>query len=211
MMSVGSVQAENRVVLTSVAWSTFESLLAETDHRSARFTYDRGYLEIMSPGDRHERLKRLLGRMIEMLTVELDIPIRSSGSTTLKSAFEQRGLEPDECYYVASEPKVRGRDEIDLRVDPPPDLAIEIDISSSSLDQLSIYCDLGVPEVWLYDGTTLEVHQLQTDGKYVRQPRSPSFPFVPLDALEGFLSRRDESDETTWIRSFRAWVKTLER
>jgi Uma2 family endonuclease len=210
-MSVGSLQVENRVVLTGVGWSTFESLLAETDHRSSRFTYDRGYLEIMSPSETHERLTRLLGRMIEMLTVELDIPIRSSGSTTLKSELEQRGLEPDECYYVASEPKVRGRDEIDLRVDPPPDLAIEVDISSSSLDQLSIYADLGVSEVWLFDGTTLDVRQLQADGKYVQQTRSPSFPFLPLDAVEGFLSRRDESDETTWIRSFQAWVKTLQR
>jgi Uma2 family endonuclease len=210
-MSVGSIQAEHRVVLTGVGWSTFESLLSETDHRSARFTYDRGCLEIMSPSETHEWLKRLLGRMIEMTTVELDIPIRSSGSTTLKTELEQRGLEPDECYYVANEPRVRGRDEIDLRVDPPPDLAIEVDISSSSLDQLSIYADLGVPEVWLCDGTTLKVYQLQPDGKYIQQARSPSFPFLPLDGVERHLARRQETDETTWIRSFQAWVKTLRR
>ena len=86
-----------------------------------------------------------------------------------------------------------------------------MDISTSSLDQLSIYADLGVPEVWLYDGSVLNVHQLQSDGKYVQQTRSPSFPFLPLEEIERFLARRNETDETTWIRSFRAWVKTLGR
>jgi hypothetical protein len=95
-----------------------------------------------------------------------------------------------------------------LCVDPPPDLAIEIDVSSSSLDQLSIYTDLAVPEVWLYDAVTLKVYQLQPEGTYAQQTRSPSFPFLPLDQIEGFLARRNETDET-WIPSFRAWVKTL--
>jgi len=145
------------------------------------------------------------------MTEVLAIPISSAGSTTLKAEWEERGLEADESYYIANESRVRGRDEIDLRVDPPPDLAIEVDISSSSLDQLSIYADLGVPEVWLYDGSLLKVHQLQSDGKYVQQARSPAFPFLPLEEIERFLARRNDTDETTWIRSFRAWVKTLDR
>jgi Uma2 family endonuclease len=210
-MIAGNLQGETRVVLRGIRWSTFESLLSDSDHRAAHFTYDRGHLEIMSPSASHERLKCLLRRIVRTTTEELDIPIRSSGSTTLRNRSNDRGLEPDECYYVANEAQVCGRDEIDLRVDPPPDLAIEVDISISSLDQLSIYADLGVPEVWLYDGTTLKVHQLQPDDKYVQQARSPSFPFLPLDEIERFLARRNETDETTWIRSFRAWMKTLER
>jgi Uma2 family endonuclease len=210
-MSVGSLQAETRVVLPHVTWSTFESLLAETDHRNTRFTYDQGYLEIMSPSEKHERLKTFLGHVVEMTAVEWNIPIRCCGSTTLKNEFKQRGLEPDECYYVANEPHVRGREEIDLSIVPPPDLAIEVDISSGSLDQLSIYSDLGVPEVWIYDAATLKIYQLQPDGKYLQQTRSPAFPFLPLEEIENFLARRNETDETTWIRSFRAWVKTLER
>jgi Uma2 family endonuclease len=90
-------------------------------------------------------------------------------------------------------------------------LAIEVDISSSSLDQLRIYADLGVPEVWLYDGTALEVYRLERDGRYSAESRSPSFPFLPIAEVERFLARRNETDETTWIRSFREWVKTLER
>jgi len=210
-MPVGSLQPENRVLLSGISWATFELLLADTQNHGTRFTYDRGYLEMMSPSREHERLKRLIGRMIETMTEALAIPISSAGSTTLKAQWKERGLEADESYYVANEPRVRGRDEIDLRIDPPPDLAIEVDISRSSLDQLSIYADLGVPEVWLFDGMTLKVYHLQPEGVYAQRSRSPSFPFLPLEQIEAFLARRDESDETTWIRSFRAWVKTIER
>jgi Uma2 family endonuclease len=207
-MPVESLQPESRVVLHGIPWSTFEALLAASDNRGARFTYDQGNLEIMSPSDLHERVKRLLGRMIETATVELNIPIRSGGSTTLRNQLKARGLEPDECYYVANEPAVRGR-KIDLTIDPPPDLAVEVDISTSSLDQLKIYATLGVPEVWTCDGVALKVFRLQPGGDYARQARSPTFPFLPLEELERFLARRDETDETTWIRSFRAWIGTL--
>ena len=142
-MSIGSSQSETRVVLSGISWSTFESVLAETQNHGTRFTYDRGYLEMMSPSREHERAKRFIGRMIEAATEELGIPISSASSTTLKAEWDERGLEADESYYIANEARVRGRDEIDLRVDPPPDLAIEVDISSSSLDQLGIYADLG--------------------------------------------------------------------
>jgi Uma2 family endonuclease len=210
-MATISPGAENRVLLSGISWATFESLLAETRNHGTRFTYDRGYLEMMSPSREHERVKTLMGRMIESLTEELGIPISSAASTTLKDQLKERGVEADESYYIANEAKVRGRDNLDLRVDPPPDLAIEVDISSSSLDQLSIYAALGVPEVWLYDTQALRVYQLQPDGSYSQQSRSPSLPFLPLEEIERFLARRNETDETTWVRSFRAWVKTLPR
>lgn len=212
-MSVASLGtdslAESRVLLSNVSWTTFEALLAETDSRGTRFTYDRGFLEIMSPSRKHERLGGLLGRMVEAVTEELEIPISSGGSTTLKDEMRQRGIEPDECYYVAHEPQVRGRDDYDPAVDPPPDLAIEVDISRSSLDKLAIYADFGVPEVWIHSGRILRVYQLQADGKYAEQDRSPSFPFLPLDEVRSFLDRRNDVDETAWMRSFRAWARGL--
>lgn len=210
-MSVAAPQAENRVVLRNISWATFEALLAETDRRGTRFTYDRGVLEIMSPSREHERIKRLIGRMIEAMTEELGIPISSAGSTTLKSPLKERGVEPDECYYVANEERVRGRDDLDLEVDPPPDLAVEVDITASSIPQLGVYAALGVPEVWLCDGASIAAHQLQADGGYSKQPRSPSFPFLPLDQVERFLHERNAFDETTWIRRFRDWVRSLKQ
>lgn len=160
----------------------------------------------MSPSSEHEWLGRLIGRMIEAVTEELGIPVRSGGSTTLKDELKQRGLEPDECYYINNEPAVRGLDEIDLGVNPPPDLAIEIDITSSSMDQLGIYAALGVPEVWICDGKHLNVYRLQDHGAYAMQDHSPTFPSLPPETILDFLSRRKESDETSWIQSFRRWV-----
>ncbi len=134
-MAVLAGDTESRILLRGIAWSTYEAILADIDG-GTRLTYDRGYLEMMSPSREHERLKRLLGRMIETITEEWEIPISSAGSTTLRSELRQRGVEPDECYYVASEPQVRGRDQMDLHCDPPPDLAIEVELSGDSIDKL---------------------------------------------------------------------------
>ena len=210
-MSVVFPQAENRILLRNVSWSTFESLAAENESGGTRFTYDRGDLEIVSPSTDHERIKTLLGRMIETVTLELDIAIMSAGSTTMKYELKQRGLEPDECYYVANESRMRGRDEYDPAVDPPPDLVIEVDISRSSIDKLPIYADFGVPEVWMYEGGAIRVYHLQSDGSYLQQPGSCSFPWLPMADVRRFLDQRNATDETTLMRSFRDWVRNLKR
>jgi len=205
-MSVSTVQAETRILLSNISWDIFEALGA-SDCAGIRFTYDRGCLEIMSPSPEHEWFHRLLGRMIESLTEELNIPIRSGGATTLKIKLKQRGLEPDECYYVLNEPRVRGKKDIDLATEPPPDLAVEVDISHSSLDKMGIYADLGVPELWLYDGTSLRVFHLRAEGVYAQEQQSFAFPFLDLNEIHRFLDRCEETDETSWIRSFRSWVR----
>ncbi len=210
-MAVVENRTAGQVVLYNIAWSTYEAIVAENRNPGTRFTYDRGTLEIMSPSEERERFKRLIGRMIETMTEELQIPIRSAGSTTWKSQAREQGLEPDECYYVANEPRVRGRDEIDLSVDPPPDLAVEVEITSGWIDKIPIYAGLGVPEVWRYDGKTLRVELLQADGSYAPQSQSSAFPFLPLAEIPRFLERRNATDETSWIRSFRQWVRRLRK
>lgn len=206
MATVATRQGENRVVLHNVSWQTFEALLDETNSAGNRFTYDDGILEIMSPSTEHELIKKLLARMIETMTLELEIRIASRGNATFKAEMKRKGIEPDECYYVANEPRVRGRMEINLAEDPPPDLMIEVDISSSSLDQLRIYAALGVPEVWICDGDSIDVYQLAEDGNYVRRDRSGAFPFLPIDRVQQFLDQGKTADETAWIRSFQSWV-----
>jgi len=210
-MSIAISPGESRVLLSGVSWSTYEALLADSQSRGTRFTYDRGYLEIMSPSREHERIKSLLGRLIEAMTEELDIPVSSGGSTTLKAELKQRGAEPDECYYVANEPQMRGREDYDPAVDPPPDIVIEVHVSRNSLDKFAIYADFGVPEIWTYEDDALCVYQLQANSTYVQRDHSPAFPFLPLENIRGFLDRRNATDETTWIRSFRNWARTLSR
>jgi len=195
------------VLLHGVRWSTYEALLRDMGDRHIRLTYDNGSLEIMTLWLRHERSKTLIRRMIDVLTEELNIPILSGGSTTFKKELQQKGLEPDECYWVANEPAVRGRADLDLEVDPPPDIAVEVEISISALDRLGICAALGVSEIWRSDGHQVIVAQLQEDGTYAPVAQSPSFPWLPLAELGRFLGESATMDETRWIRTFRAWVR----
>lgn len=199
--------AIERVLLHDVAWSTYEALLADLgDHGGMRLTYDRGTLEIMSPSNEHERAKRLLGRLVEALTESLGIPVRSGGSTTLRSELRARGLEPDECYWLANEAALRGKRELDLAVDPPPDLVIEVEVSRSAVDRLPIYAALRVPEVWCFAAGRVTTHRLDDSGEYARASRSAALPFLDPAVLGRWVERAYDTDETTWIRQFRAWV-----
>jgi len=208
-MSTVAPRPETRIVLSNISWATFDALSTENDQHGTRFAYDRGILEITSPSAAHEWYHRLLGRLVEAFTMERDIPIHSTGSTTLKARLKNRGLEADESYYITNESRVRSLMDLDLTRDPPPDLAIEVEISRSAMDKLAIYGDLGVPELWFYDGDSLEIQLLQPDGSYETKTRSFLLPQLTTEILEGFLARRHESDETTWIRGFHEWVRNL--
>ena len=197
-----------RFLLHGVSWETYEALLHdfEASGSKVRMTYDRGDLEFMTLSFPHESWTSQLRRMIDALTEELNIPIRSGRSTTFRKQLARRGLEPDECYWVEHEPLVRGKLQLDLGVDPAPDLAIEVEYSRSVLDRLSIYGSLGVAEVWRFDGDKIRVVRTRADGTYTEQDHSTIFPFLSLADLERFLARAGEQDETSWLRSFRAWV-----
>jgi len=198
---------ERRFVLRNISWETYEALLRDLEHRNVRLTYLRGDLEFMTVAPIHEWYKSLLRRAIDAITEELNIPIRSGGSTTFRRQLLKLGLEPDECYWVRHEPQVRGRKDLDLDVDPPPDVAIEVENTRSAVNKLAVYAGLGFPEVWRFNGRTLRVARLQPDGSYARLDHSPTFPFLPMRELVRFLGQAEGTDETTWIRSFRAWVR----
>lgn len=206
-MATVQVSPEQRVLLQNVSWQTYETLLEETASRGIRLTYDHGSLEIMTVSHGHENCGRLLGRFVETLTVELDIPIHSGGSTTFKREAKKRGLEPDECYWIENEQSMRGKKEFDIDSDPPPDLAIEVEVSRSALNRMAIYATLGVLEVWRFDTEELSVWQLRTTGRYMQAEQSRVFPFLPLAEVIRFLRASDTEDETTLVRSFRQWVR----
>jgi Uma2 family endonuclease len=198
---------EQRTLLTEVRWSTYLALLADLrKRRGTRLAYCRGRLEIVTTSEAHERWKKLLARMVEALTEELGLECLSLGQTTWRREDLECGIEPDECYYIAGEPKVRDQDAIDLAVDPPPDLAIEVEISRSAVDRLEIYAALGVPEVWRFDGQTIRVHRLRA-GRYVESSRSRSFPGLPIAELARFAALRRSMGETRLLKAFRVWVR----
>ncbi len=205
-----SLNDQEHVLLRGISWETYETLLTELEgNRRLQLTYDDGDLEIMSPTLKHEWGKRLIGRMIEAYTEERGIPIASAGSTTFKLKLQKKGVEPDECYYLQHESLVRDKDELDLAVDPPPDLAVEVEVTARFLQRLPIYAALRFPEVWHYRRGVLTVHLLDHAGAYAVAPRSACLPELPLAALEEFLRKRGATDETSWIREFRSWVRTL--
>jgi Uma2 family endonuclease len=207
MATVVETPREQRFVLRDVSWTEYQGIAETLGERHLRLTFDRGSLEFTTLSHGHERYSNLLGRFVEVITEELDVPLQSGGSTTFGREDLERGIEPDQCYYLENEPLVRDKDEIDLAVDPPPDLAIEVDVSRRSLNRMGIYAALRVREVWRFDGETLRAYRLNKRGSYVEVTQSQHFPFLSLAKVAEFLGRRTEMDETSLVRAFRRWVR----
>lgn len=202
--------AEQRMVLHDVSWETYEALLRDHEDRSVpHFTYDRGTLEIMSPLPVHERYKRWISQVITEVTERSSIDASDLGSTTFTRPELQRGFEADTCFYIQHEAAIRGKDRIDLRIDPPPDLAVEIDITHSTIDKLGVYGPMGVPELWRYNGERLEMLALGPDG-YIAVPRSVALPMLEASALTALLAEGHGLSDTGWVRHVRAWCARLE-
>lgn len=207
-MMIKIVPISQRVILPNISWETFETMLAEMgDNRVTRIAYDQGTLEIMTPLMPHEHNKRLIEKLIDTLAEELDLNIKSIGSTTCKRKNLKQGVEPDSGFYIANEPLMRAKQTLDLTKDPPPDLVIEIDYTSSSIDRLSIYQALGVNEVWRYDEPIMSIYQLQ-GNQYILCTDSPTFRNLPLTTeIPRFLAASLNIGEIRMIREFRAWIK----
>lgn len=202
-------KADHLILLDPVGWDTFNQLLEELgEKRSQRFAYDCGILEIMSPLGIHENNNRFIDDLIRAIADELGLNLKKFGSLTLKIDRTKQGVEPDSCYYIANEPQVRSKQHIDLTVDPPPDLVLEIDITSGSLNKFPIYSNLGIPEIWRYDGDRLAVFVLQREsGQYESVDRSPTFPFLPLEQVPLVIERSLAIGETAALKEFRQWLR----
>jgi len=192
--------------LSGISWQTYETLLEELSDRRLRVTYNRGNLEIMTPSPEHELSKKVLGRFVETLAEESEIQIYPLGSTTFKRP-QLSGAEPDECFYIYNINAVRGKKRLDLTEDPAPDLVVEIDVTSSSSDRLQVYADLGVAEVWIYNGEFLAIHQLE-NNTYVCSQKSQFFANLPILEIARFLQQAETIDYLELVREFRHWVKT---
>jgi Uma2 family endonuclease len=198
---------EQRVTLHNVSWETYERLLADLQDSSApRMTYDRGTLEIMSPSSEHERYNRTVAQIVEELAVEMDMNIDSLGSTTFRREDIDRGFEPDSCFYIQNASRVRGKKRIDLSADPPPDLVIEIDITSPSLNKFPIFAHVGVPEVWRFDGNRLAIYEL-IGSSYQEREISISFPAVAASDVTTFIKESETMERPEWARKLRGWAR----
>lgn len=195
-----------RVLFRQVTWAEYEAILVELgEHRSTRLAYSEGTLEIVAPLPEHEKAKVVIGDLLKALLDELDMNWESLGSTTFRREEMSVGIEPDDCFYIQNHALMIGRDRIDLTIDPPPDLAIEIDVTSKT--RLSAYEGLRVPEIWRYQNRKLQINVLQA-GKYVELQASPTFPDLPVVAgISHYLEMSRTAGTAPAIRAFRRWVR----
>jgi Uma2 family endonuclease len=190
-MATLAAPVEQKVILHGVSWETYERLLNEhQESPGTHFIYDEGELEIMVLSRRHEEPNTDLALLVQLIAMDLGINFRQLGSTTFKRKRLRKGFEPDSAFYFASAAEMEGLD-LDPEIDPPPDLIIEIDVTSPSLDRFPIFAAFGAPEVWRYHGSRVTFHRLEI-GQYVETPRSSALP--PLTS-----QRPDASDECNRI------------
>jgi Uma2 family endonuclease len=200
------IKPGQQLLLADVNWQQFESILAELgDRRSARVSYSHGYLEIMVPLPEHEKTKEIIGDTIKILLDRLNIDYDAFGSTTLKSEKMTQGVEPDACFYIRNQALVMGKNRLDLNIDPPPDLAIEINLTDRT--PLNNYELLGVPELWRYNQQGLQIQVLQ-DGKYVKSNSSPIFPDLPMiDLIDKYVRQSQIVGGSQAMKALKQWVQ----
>jgi len=196
------------IVLSNISWGMYRSLVKLFDGTNVCLTYDHGALEIMTKSVAHEGEKTLLGRLLELLALEWDVPIAGFGEMTWNRKDLERGLEPDECYYVRNEPRFGHGKGPDPRRDPPPDLMIEIEVSRRLLDRKRILAALGVPELWCFNGRELRFLVLNKSGQYEEHEESLNFPGLKSADLEQFLLMQGKKGQHEVVRAFQDWART---
>jgi Uma2 family endonuclease len=189
-----------------VSWNTYIQLREDLGNdNNVRLTFNRGVLEIMSPKRLHEQITRLVDMVVTLLAFELGLNVDNCGAMTLRVASAQRGGEPDSCFYIANEAAVRGVEEIDLHVHPPPDIVLEVDITSPSLDKFGLYLAARVSEVWRYDGAHMNFHALIGES-YEDASHSLCFPHLAAAMLERYLITGREQGSTAMLQMVKSEI-----
>src|SRR6516225_6867707 len=202
-MATAFGSAQPTLILQDISWRTYEDLLADLRDRSApRLTFDRGVLEIMSPTREHEQYNSAIALLVSTVAEELEIDVLNLGSTTFRRQDLMRGFEPDSSFYIKNLDSILGKSTIDLNVDPPPDLVVEVDITSDSLDKLPVFAALRVPEVWRYDGNRLSILVLDKDF-YRESEASTVLRHLSARTLSEFIAQSRSLRSTAWLKNLR--------
>ncbi|BAY75773.1 hypothetical protein NIES25_22200 [Nostoc linckia NIES-25] len=199
--------AETRDVLQNISWQTFKAMLADMGcERNKRLAYDNGIVEIMTPLMPHENSNRLIEGFVLVLCEEFGFEVKSAGSLTMTRDDLEQAAEPDSSYYIQNEVLVRNKENIDLNIDPPPDLVLEVEYSRSKINKLIVYAAMGVPEFWRYNGTVLRIYTLN-NGQYFQSESSPTFAPVLVAEIPRFIQESKKIGQIATTRAFRSWVR----
>ena len=205
--SPSRIVADDCVVLSCVSWETYERLLADDEERRVpRITYDQGVLELVTASTPHEEDALVFAHLVFIVAANLGIPIRSIGSTTFRRKDLERGFEPDASFYIQNEERIRGQRQIDLTVDPPPDLILEMEMSRSALDKLPLFASMGIPEVWRCDGQRVTILILERDH-YRESSTSLALPVLTSDILTSFLAESRTALSPDWFQAVSDWAR----
>lgn len=205
---VSQLPVDTVITFHGVSWAEYEELLDQVGEASGlRISYDCGALTVMTLSSEHEKITRFFESLITVIRLRLRINVLSFGSATMRKRSKSKGNEPDACFYVHTAAVLGNRMHIDFAVDPPPDIAVEIDVHHDSLSKLTIYAGLEVPEIWRYDGVQLTIFHLEED-RYVVQEVSLAFPMLTGRLLTGFLTRLREEGESAAILAFDEWLNS---
>jgi Uma2 family endonuclease len=208
---VAELPADAEVTFQGVSWDEYEDLLEQLEQAGEssgrRISFDTGVLTVITLSTAPENYARFLDGLMVIIRLRRRINILSFGSATMRKRKKSAGKEPDACYYVQTADALGNRMQLDFEVDPPPDIAVEIDIHHDSLSKFPIYSALGVPEIWRYDGHELTIHLLQEDD-YVIAPQSSALPLLTGRILTEFLTRLRDDGEFQAILAFDEWLQS---
>ena len=200
---------EGRIIMHGISWQTYERLLEDlADCSVPHLTYDQGELEIMSPTALHDRVTRAIEALVTLTSLEMEVEVLSLGSTTYKRKDIERGFEVDASFYGQNESRIRGKREIDLPVDPPPDLVVEIDVTSSSIDKLALLAEFEVPEIWGYKDGQFDILQLDS-GSYRSVETSGVLPFITAQTLTDLVAQSLTLTPLEWKKKVRDWARQV--
>jgi Uma2 family endonuclease len=207
--TISQLPEDTIVIWHSVTWEEYEALLERVGEASGlRLSFDNGTLQAMTLSPEHEKYVRFIERLVSTLSLRLRIKTLSFGSATLKKRQKGKGSEPDACFYVQTAAALGKRIQLDFAVDPPPDIAVEVDVHHDSHSKLPIYLALGVPEIWRYDGRQMTVLRLESEA-YVEIEASPALPMLTGRILTEYLTRMREEGEFEAVLAFDHWLQSL--
>ena len=200
------VLIEEHIILRGVSWRIYEALMKEHESRSApRFTFNQGCLEIYMPSQKHEEKAEFLGDIVKTVTEEREIEILSIRSTTFKKDDLEKGVEPDGCFYLQSYDQVFGMQKIDLELFPP-DLVIEVDIFSPSINRFPIYAEFKVPEIWHYSDDEVKIYLFDGEN-YLESDESLALPKITGELLTRLLAESETMKRSAWLKNVRDWAR----
>ncbi len=205
------VAGDQWVVMIGVGWGGYRAVLRAKGarRRYPKLVYLDGDLYLMSPAYPHERIADRLGWLVKVVVEELEIPFISTRSTTFRRRLKNGGAEADESFYLANAHRIRGRKDLNLRRDPPPDLVIEAVNTHDADESVEVWRRFGVPEVWVCDAGSMQILALRPDRTYAEVTRSVSFPSLSASEISGWATRPTEGDDLAWVKDVRRWVRDV--